>query len=237
MMDPDAGGSRKPKNSPNKREIPMAEAKTGDDGGVDESMSSTSSLKKPPPSGDAPSAVGSPAAAAAASPASAASKKRQRGSEEGDDIEIDPAKLATMSRSERKRYREKKRRSDVNKGFDDLMNLLIEIDPEVRAEAEERARRGQWKGTMGAQEENLLSRVDLIGRTVSVLRRLHQENEQRKMIIERLLQEVSSRSDVGQQVGVSEVSGARLQNLDTLTYQYNFFGAHITLLVSFFSNR
>mmetsp|Transcript_32451 Transcript_32451/g.67673 ORF Transcript_32451/g.67673 Transcript_32451/m.67673 type:complete len:312 (-) Transcript_32451:231-1166(-) len=95
--------------------------------------------------------------------------------------------LAKMSRSERKRHREKKRRNDVNKGFDDLMNLLLEIDPVVRAEAEDRAKRGQWKGNIGAQEENLLSRVDLITRAIEVLRRVHKENEDRKLIIEQLL--------------------------------------------------
>ena len=94
-----------------------------------------------------------------------------------------PEEMAKMSRSERKRHREKKRRSDVNKGFDELMTLLLEIDPRVRAEAEERARRGQWKGQLGAHEDNLLSRVDLISRTVDVLRRIHQENEERKLII------------------------------------------------------
>ena len=72
------------------------------------------------------------------------------------------------------------------------MTLLVEIDPVVRAEADERARRGQWKGNLGAQEENLLSRVELIGRTVEVLRRLHSENEQRKLIIDQLLQQKRS---------------------------------------------
>jgi len=96
---------------------------------------------------------------------------------------ISPEEMARMTRSERKRHREKKRRSDVNKGFDELMTLLLEIDPRVRAEAEERARRGQWKGQLGAHEDNLLSRVDLIGRTVEVLRRIHRENEERKLII------------------------------------------------------
>ena len=110
--------------------------------------------------------------------------------DDDDDDVLDPAQLASLSRSERKRYREKKRRSDVNKGFEDLMALLLEIDPAVRAEAEERARRGQWKGTVGAsQDESLLSRVDLIARTVNVLRRLHDENEQRKLIIGQLIQE------------------------------------------------
>jgi hypothetical protein len=103
----------------------------------------------------------------------------------GDDLPS-AEELSKMTRSERKRHREKKRRNDVNKGFDDLMTLLLEIDPDVRLEAEERARRGQWKGSIGAQEENLLSRVDLISRTVQVLSRVHRENEERKLIIESL---------------------------------------------------
>ena len=41
------------------------------------------------------------------------------------------ADLALMSRSERKRHREKRRRSKVNAGFDDLKSLLATIDPET----------------------------------------------------------------------------------------------------------
>ena len=118
------------------------------------------------------------------------SKKRVREEAEEDEIILSPEALAKMSRSERKRHREKKRRSDVNKGFDDLTALLLEIDPVVRAEAEDRARRGQWKGNIGGQEDNILSRVELIARTV--LRRVHKENEQRKLIIEQLLQRPSA---------------------------------------------
>jgi hypothetical protein len=114
-------------------------------------------------------------------------KKRSR--DIGDDEDsLSPEDLFKMSRSERKRYREKKRRNNVNKGFDDLMNLLVEIDPKIRIEAEERARRGQWKVRIGAQEENLLGRVDLITRTADVLRRVHRENEERKVVIAELTQ-------------------------------------------------
>lgn len=117
------------------------------------------------------------------------SVKKKRDRDDDEEIEeISADNFAKMSRSERKRHREKKRRSDVNKGFDELMTLLLEIDPQVRLEAEERARRGQWKGTFGAHEENLLSRVDLISRTVEVLRRIHRENEERKQIIATLTQ-------------------------------------------------
>jgi len=120
------------------------------------------------------------------------SKKRLREETEEEDTVLSPEALAKMSRSERKRHREKKRRSDVNKGFDDLTALLLEIDPVVRAEAEDRARRGQWKGNVGGQDDNILSRVELIARTVEVLQRVHKENEQRKLIIEQLLQRPST---------------------------------------------
>jgi len=159
---------------------------------------------------------GGSVAPAAASSKRISKKKRSRSvdndpySEDNiDDIVSDPAKLSTLSRSERKRYREKKRRSDVNKGFDDLMNLLVQVDPDVRAEADERARRGQWKGGAGGgegafgagagPEDNLLSRVDLIARTVSVLGRLNRENEQRKLLIDKLMLELSVRGAGSQQ--------------------------------------
>ena len=110
------------------------------------------------------------------------SKKRSR--KDAEDVALSPEALAHMSRSERKRHREKKRRNDVNKGFDDLMELLVEIDPVVKAEHDDRARRGGAT----ANDDHLLSRVELIGRTVDVLRRVHKENEERKQIIQQLLQ-------------------------------------------------
>ena len=133
------------------------------------------------------------------------SKKRAREGEE-DSTVLSPEALAKMSRSERKRHREKKRRSDVNKGFDDLTALLLEIDPVVRAEADDRARRGQWKGTLGGQEDNILSRVELIGRSVEILGRVHKENEQRKLIIEQLLQRPPSTSTTSSYLQLANVS-------------------------------
>lgn len=107
---------------------------------------------------------------------SASTKKRSR---DEDETVLSPQALAHMSRSERKRHREKKRRNDLVKGFDDLTALLIEVDT---TEAADRARRGE-----GA-DEHLLSRVELISRTVHVLGRVHKENEERKLIIQHLLQ-------------------------------------------------
>jgi len=144
--------------------------------------------------------------------------KRPRGSE---DLELDdptPEDLSKMSRSERKRHREKKRRNDVNKGFDELMSLLLEIDPDVRAEVEEKSRRGQFKGVLAASEDNLLSRVDLISRAVDVLRRLHRENEERKLIIAALLEESSPKAATGApKREVSFVSPGFCRNEETLT--------------------
>ena len=81
--------------------------------------------------------------------------------------------LSGMSRSERKRFREKKRRSEVNKGFDDLIRLLQEIDPSI----------GSNRKQNKVETEIALNRVDLINVTVSVLERVHRENERNKRII------------------------------------------------------
>ena len=145
-------------------------------------------------------------------PTKSAKRENDSGDSGGEDaaflVGLSAEEIAKMSRSERKRHREKKRRSDVNKGFDELMTLLLEIDPSVRAEAEERARRGQWKGQLGAHEDNLLSRVDLISRAVEVLRRIHRENEERKLLIASL---TSGRAEIGAGVG----AGAGFSSLGT----------------------
>jgi hypothetical protein len=109
-------------------------------------------------------------------------KKRSRELRD-DEGYLSPEDLSKLSHPERKKHREKKRRREATKGFDDLMNLLVEIDPKVRIEAEERDRRGQWKESIGAQEDSLLTRVETLTRTVDALRRVHRENEERKVII------------------------------------------------------
>jgi Helix-loop-helix DNA-binding domain len=124
--------------------------------------------------------------------------------------------IAQMTRSERKRHREKKRRSDVNKGFDDLTSLLWEIDPTMRMEAEERAARLQTKGqSVGPPEAAMLSRVDLICRATQLLRRLHSENEQTKSVISALTRQGFIGSGVG----------SELANLNSLARQRNLDGA------------
>lgn len=92
-----------------------------------------------------------------------------------------------MSRSERKRDREKKRRSDVNRGLDELMALVFLIDPELKAEAEERRRKSHSNRILHTTElEAMLSRVELINSAVIIMKRIHRENEERKVVISHL---------------------------------------------------
>lgn len=69
--------------------------------------------------------------------------------------------IAHMCRSERKRHREKKRRNQVNAGFDDLKALLSQIDPAM-------------------QNKEDINRVDLISRAVIVMKDMNEENERLK---------------------------------------------------------
>jgi hypothetical protein len=91
---------------------------------------------------------------------------------------------ARMSRSERKRYREKKRRSEVNKGFDDLTALLLKVDPQVSADsdADEKSSGGR-SASMKEGENPVLNRVDLITRTIKALDRMSRENDEFKALL------------------------------------------------------
>lgn len=106
--------------------------------------------------------------------------------------------FARMSRSERKKFREKKRRSDVNKGFDELMSLLVRVDPAIRTEMEEqeRCKKNSNKASHSSEGDNLaLNRVDLISRTVAVIARMYRQNEDQKALIAELTQEGGGDSD------------------------------------------
>ena len=106
--------------------------------------------------------------------------------------------FALMSRSERKKFREKKRRSDVNKGFDELMSLLVKVDPTIKAEMEEqeKCKKNYNKASHSSEGENLaLNRVDLISRTVTVIARMYRQNEDQKALIAKLAQGGGGDSD------------------------------------------
>ena len=78
------------------------------------------------------------------------------------------------ARSNRKREREKKRRSDVNQGFDRLLELLAKIDPVEPSASAAEAELTASDAAGGAAPSN---RVNLISRVNIVLSRLHEENQ------------------------------------------------------------
>jgi hypothetical protein len=89
-------------------------------------------------------------------------------------------------KSERKRQRERQRRSDLATAFDELASLVGQIDPDEASTAPKRRR--QRKGSLGeaaggsdvasvsAEDPSAMTRLDLIQRTIEVLRRLQREN-------------------------------------------------------------
>lgn len=115
-----------------------------------------------------------------------------------DEPEID-LKMAHINtaRTERKRNREKQRRSDVNKGLDQLIYLVFAIDPQLKKEAEERAKKNPHGGRSLTADNALLSRVELLNCAVATLQHVHQENEERKMVIARLAEGLLGRKGNG----------------------------------------
>jgi hypothetical protein len=78
--------------------------------------------------------------------------------------------------------REKQRRTDLANAFDELAAMLSKIEPcEEEEEEEEQIVNGNKRKKKGAISETEadtlgMNRLDLIGRTIDTLRRLHEEN-------------------------------------------------------------
>lgn len=104
--------------------------------------------------------------------------------EEPEDEKLSAAQKARI-RSERKRSREKQRRSDVNTQFSDLTALLKKIEAEDVQNDE--SRQAFMELTTSS---NNMNRVDLIGKTISVLGRIHNDNRKRRLAIEELTEEL-----------------------------------------------
>eukprot|EP00548_Thalassiothrix_antarctica_P002931 CAMPEP_0194142454 /NCGR_PEP_ID=MMETSP0152-20130528/11693_1 /TAXON_ID=1049557 /ORGANISM="Thalassiothrix antarctica, Strain L6-D1" /LENGTH=318 /DNA_ID=CAMNT_0038841397 /DNA_START=63 /DNA_END=1019 /DNA_ORIENTATION=- len=92
------------------------------------------------------------------------------------------SEVRAKARSERKRSREKQRREDVNKQFADLSQLLRQI------EAEDLTDEGCKR--LPITSGGPTNRVDLIGRTIVVLERIHKLNKDRKLEIDDLNKQV-----------------------------------------------
>ena len=94
-----------------------------------------------------------------------------------------------QARSERKRYREKQRRSDVNKQFTDLTQILRQIEAEESEEDPSKAR----------LTFNPTNRVDLIARTIIHLERLRELHKKKKCEVENLQIQLENAKKAGEE--------------------------------------
>lgn len=99
------------------------------------------------------------------------------------------ADIELKDRQEKKRNREQQRRNALNDGLDRLLELIFEIDPNLKAEAEIRARQSSYRGRVPNIEHSLLSRVEILDHGIMTLRRIHRENEDRKLALAHIVKE------------------------------------------------
>lgn len=85
------------------------------------------------------------------------------------------------NKSQRKKEREKRRREEIGRAFNDLQTILVSIDPESAADtnpiSNKRRRRRSSIGDDDA-DTSVMTRLDLIHRTIGVLRKLQRENSE-----------------------------------------------------------
>ena len=92
--------------------------------------------------------------------------------------------LAGMTQSERKRYREKKRRSDITNAVDELTKVLMKIDPNSFSPNFSFGE-GRAKHTVPSSAQNL-NRTEIIGHAAKVLNRMNAEKDEMKLQIAKL---------------------------------------------------
>ena len=93
----------------------------------------------------------------------------------------------TSKRSERKRQREKQRRSDLSHAFEELSAFIVQVEPNAPdGDGNTNTNSGKKKRKKsgdGGEESSGITRLDLVSRALRVMKRLHRENEQNKRII------------------------------------------------------
>lgn len=93
-------------------------------------------------------------------------------------------------KSERKRQREKQRRSELTNAFDDLSALVMKMDNADEEEGDgddphRKKNRRLSHRSEGENETGGMTRVDLINRALAIMKRLHQENADLKQSLSR----------------------------------------------------
>mmetsp|Transcript_20360 Transcript_20360/g.29442 ORF Transcript_20360/g.29442 Transcript_20360/m.29442 type:complete len:318 (-) Transcript_20360:1087-2040(-) len=121
--------------------------------------------------------------------------------------------VKAAARSERKRSREKQRRSDVNKHFADLTALLRKIE----SEGEDGTTRLRQTTTPPT------NRVDLLNRTISVLETVHRENKAKKVEITDLKRKLDEANKM------AEDTAARLK--EATLYQHPAMQKQVMMMV------
>jgi hypothetical protein len=78
-------------------------------------------------------------------------------------------------KSERKRQREKQRRTDLSNAFDELTTVLSTIEPDESGK--KRRKKSIGEGGDGDGDAAGMTRLDLVTRTIDMLKKLYADNK------------------------------------------------------------
>mmetsp|Transcript_21177 Transcript_21177/g.50019 ORF Transcript_21177/g.50019 Transcript_21177/m.50019 type:complete len:290 (-) Transcript_21177:3279-4148(-) len=104
----------------------------------------------------------------------------------GDSSNAAEGDLESNKRSERKRRREKQRRSDLSNAFDELAAFTIQVEPGSGEDDSDKKGKRRKSSDAGGEDSAGITRLDLIGRALRIMKRLYRENEERKRVISTL---------------------------------------------------
>ena len=139
----------------------------------------------------------------------------------GDDDEGD------LSRSERKRNREKNRRNALNHRLESLATLLFKIDPSLKAGAKciTPSNSSSNSSNSNSMDQTIMNRVSLIQSAVQTLERIYNENEERKLIIRDL-------TNGGDVVAAATVAAVGRDDQVCLTAEHDCICSHVVYITN-----
>jgi hypothetical protein len=94
---------------------------------------------------------------------------------------VDDVDAESNKRSERKRRREKQRRSDLSNAFDELAAFIFQVEPGSEDDTDKKGKKR--KASDAGEDSAGITRLDLIGRALRIMKRLYRENEERTRVI------------------------------------------------------
>lgn len=112
--------------------------------------------------------------------------------------------FAGMTQSERKRFREKKRRSDITNAIEELTKTVLKVDPGALISGNGRSNKSHY-GSGGldgivtkSNSHQPPNRTEVINHACRLLEKLHQENEKNRFYIEKLSNLVGNGNQMAQ---------------------------------------